>query len=179
MKNSRLSLFCLGASALLAFPAAAPAQQALPAPLQGGQPSDVPIAVQNLRWHMLDGGVNSLMFRSMDTLFTTRTVARSGPVWTLPRADRAMDFTYSFNGKSHAAHDFLERTYTNALLVMKDGRIVTEIYRNGSNERTRFMGWSMTKSVTSVLVGKALEEGRIKSIEAPGTENLPELKGTG
>ena len=39
------------------------------------------MALQVLRWSMLDSNVNALMFRSMDTLFTTRTVARSGPVW--------------------------------------------------------------------------------------------------
>lgn len=152
------------------------AQQALPPQLTSGAPSEVPVAVQTLRWHMLDGDVNSLMFRSMDTLFTTRTVARSGGIWALPRADHALDFNYSFQGKSYSAQQFLERSYTNALLVMKDGKIVTEIYRNNSNEHTRFMGWSMTKSVTSVLVGRALEEGWIKSLDDPITTYLPELK---
>jgi CubicO group peptidase (beta-lactamase class C family) len=42
---------------------------------------------------------------------------------------------------------------------MKDGKIVSEIYRNNSNERNRFIGWSMTKSITSVLVGCALADG--------------------
>ncbi len=159
-------------------PAATSAQQQLPAVLAGGQPSTVPTAVQILRWHMLDGDVNSLTFRSMDTLFPTRSVPRAGPVWQLPRADKAMDFTYDFDGKTHAANDFLERTYTNALLVIKDGRIVTEIYRNNSHERTRFIGWSMTKSVTSVLVGCAVADGHIKSVDDPVVRYLPELKGS-
>ncbi|MEL0211482.1 MAG: serine hydrolase domain-containing protein, partial [Novosphingobium sp.] len=73
----------------------------------------------------------------------------------------------------------MERTYTNALLIMKDGRIVTEIYRNGSNERTRFMGWSMTKSITSTLVGAALADGLITSLDDQIIKYLPELKGSG
>ena len=178
MKKSMRSWLVLGVAP---FALAVPvwAQQALPEPLKVGPPSEVPVAVQNLRWHMLDGDVNSLTFRSMDTLFTTRTVARSGDVWTLPRNDHAMNFTYQFNGQTHPATDVLERTYTNALLVMKDGKIVTEIYRNNSNERTRFMGWSMTKSLTSVLVGRAIEDGLVKSIDDPITTYLPELKGGG
>jgi len=163
------------AAGLACCGAVASAQQALPPQLASGAPSQVPVAVQTLRWHMLDGDVNALTFRSMDTLFTTRTVARSGGIWTLPRADHPLDFTYSFQGKSYSAQQFLERSYTNALLVMKDGKIVSEIYRNNSNERTRFMGWSMTKSVTSILVGRALEEGRIKSLDDPITTYLPEL----
>ncbi|MEO7691354.1 MAG: serine hydrolase [Sphingomonas sp.] len=169
-----------GLAAIAAFwSVGATAQQVLPAPLLQGTPSEVPVAVQILRWHMLDGDVNALTFRNMDTLFTTRSVARSGTVWQLPRNDRALDLTYTFQGKQYSAEDFLERTYTNALLVMKDGRIVSEIYRNNSNERTRFMGWSMTKSITSMLVGCALEEGRIKSLDDPITTYLPELSNGG
>ena len=170
---------CALAFGLAMSAAPASAQQELPPQLVSGAPSEVPVAIQTLRWHMLDNNVSSLAFRSMDTLFTTRTVARAGSVAVLPRADHALDFNYDFEGKSYSAQQFLERTYTNALLVMKDGKIVSEIYRNNSNDRTRFMGWSMTKSVTSVLVGRALEEGRIKSLDDPITKYLPELKGSG
>ena len=75
--------------------------------------------------------------------------------------------------------DVLERTYTNALLVMKDGSIVSEIYRNNSTAASRFIGWSMTKSLTSVMIGCALEEGRIASLDDPITKYLPELAGGG
>src|SRR5687768_5775614 len=155
------------------------AQQALPPPLQGGPPSDVPVAVQILRWHMLDNNVSALAFRSMDQMFTPRTVPRGGPVWNLPRSDRPLDFTYSWQGGSVPAEQFLERTYTNALLVLKDGRIVSEIYRNNSDARSRFIAWSMTKSLTSVLIGCAIAEGRIDSLDTPITRYVPELVGGG
>jgi CubicO group peptidase (beta-lactamase class C family) len=169
-------LFVLCA-ALLALPLQA--QQVLPEPLRIEPPSDVPVAVQMLRWQMLDNTVSSLMFRSMDRLFTTRTVARSGPVWTLPRNDRPLDFSYQWSGETLQADAFLERTYTNALLVMKDGRIVSEIYRNNSDANSRFMAWSMTKSITSVLIGCALAEGRIDSLDMAISDYLPELRGGG
>jgi hypothetical protein len=168
--------------ALLGFamaPVMGLAQQVLPAPLAGGSSSDVPVAVQILRWHMLDNDVSSLTFRSMDTLFTTRMVARSGPVWILPHDDHTLDVGYNWQGQHYTAQQFLERTYTNALLVMKDGRVVSEIYRNATNERSRFIGWSMTKSVTSVLIGCALAEGRIDSLDTPISRYLPELEGGG
>jgi CubicO group peptidase (beta-lactamase class C family) len=164
---------------LLLAPLSVGAQQALPPSLVGGPPSDVPVAVQILRWQMLDNNVSSLMFRSMDRLFTTRTVARGGPVWMLPRRDQPLDFTYAWQGQSRPAGALLERTYTNALLVIKDGRIVSETYRNNSNENSRFIGWSMTKSVTSVLIGCALAQGRIDSLDTPISRYLPELKGGG
>ncbi|MDT8399334.1 MAG: serine hydrolase [Pseudomonadales bacterium] len=154
------------------------AQQVLPPPLQD-QPSDVPVAVQILRWHMLDNDVSTLAFREMDKLFTTRKVSRSGPVWQLPHDDHALDFSYAWQGKTYRAEEFLERTYTNALLVMKDGRVISEIYRNNSRPDSRFIGWSMTKSVTSILIGCALEDGHLDALDTPVSDYIPELTGGG
>ncbi|MBB6254921.1 serine hydrolase domain-containing protein [Nitrospirillum iridis] len=141
--------------------------------------STVPPAVQDLRRKMNDADVNALTFRDMDQLFTTRTVARSGAIWPLPQSHHPLDFTYSFQGQRYTPEQFLDRTYTNALLVMKDGRVVTEIYRNNTTEQTRFMAWSMTKSITSILIGCALQERRIKSLDDRITQYLPELKDGG
>ncbi|AKH41948.1 hypothetical protein FHS61_002520 [Altererythrobacter atlanticus] len=182
MKTTRFLRSVLGSAAVLAAamaPASALAQVSLPPPLQADAPSDVPNAVQILRWSMLDENINSLTFRSMDELFTTRSVPRAGQTWQLERDDHPLDFTYEFAGKTYTPEEFLDRTYTNAMLVMKNGRIVYENYRNNSDERTRFMGWSMTKSFTSILVGIALGEGRIKSLDDPIEAYLPELKGGG
>jgi len=138
--------------------------------------SDVPQAVQTLRWHMLDAGINTLTFHSMDQIFTTRKVGRAGPVWDLPAATRPMDFTYSFAGETLPAEAVLDRAYTNALLILKNGRIVTEVYRNNTGADTHFMSWSMAKSFTSTLIGLALSEHRIKSLDDPIVTYLPELK---
>jgi CubicO group peptidase (beta-lactamase class C family) len=174
--TTRFGFFCT----LAMLVSGAKSQQALPPQLQAGAPaSDVPVAIQILRWHMLDSDVNALTFREMDQLFTTRTVSRSGPVWQLPREDRRLDFSYQWQGKTIQADEFLERTYTNALLIMKDGVIVSETYRNNSNPGSRFIGWSMTKSITSVLVGCALEDGYIDTLETPLSDYVPELEGGG
>src|ERR1700761_8352578 len=95
-------------------------------------PTDLPVppAVQDLRRHMLDAPINSLTFHSMDQLFETREVTRSGPVWALPRHDVALNFRYTAGGASHTPEEFLDRTYTNALLILKHGTVVYENYRN-------------------------------------------------
>lgn len=164
---------------MCALPALAADVQPLPPPLQGGAASEVPVAVQLARWHMLDTDTNSLMFRSMDRLFTTRTVPRAGVVWTLPRHDRPLSFSYEWQGQRHPAEQVLERTYGNALLVIKNGQIVSERYRNGSDAQSRFIAWSMTKSVTSVLIGCAMADGFIDSLDTPVSRYLPELRGGG
>src|SRR5688572_15094482 len=156
-----------------------PVQQELPPALRNGPPSGVPVALQLQRWHMLDSAVSARTFSSMDKLFDTRVVRRAGPVWGLPRAERTPDFSYVWQGQAYRADAFPARTHTNALLILKDGRIISELYRNGTDPRTRHIGWSMTKSITSVLVGCALAEGRIESLDVPINRYLPELAGGG
>ena len=173
----RRSRGVLAAVALLALAGATTVQAGpeLAPPLRTQQASDVPVTVQNLRWSMLDPAVNSLMFRSMDRLFTARAVPHAGVPWQLPRNDHALDFSYSFGGQTHSALDGMERTYTNALLVMKDGRIVYEAYLNNSDASSRFMGWSATKSLVSIMVGTAVQQGLIRSLDDPIERYLPEL----
>jgi len=139
--------------------------------------SAVSDTMQALRRAMLNPEVNTLTFRQMDTLFDTRTVGRAGPVWQLPAAHRALDFQYAHAGKTYAASEFAARTYTNALLIIKDGRIVHEYYANNMRDDTRHMGWSMTKSIVSLLIGIAFENGLIESLDDRIDKYLPELSG--
>ena len=107
----------------------AAALSAWASPVAVGTPSP---AIQQLRRHVLDANVNTLTFRSMDSIFDTRIVARSGPVWELPRRDATLDFSYEFDGKTHPASDILDGNFTNALLIMKHGQIVYEKYRSNT-----------------------------------------------
>jgi len=92
--------------------------------------SPVSGTMQTLRRAMLNPEVNTLTFRQMETLFDTRTVGRAGPVWQLPAAHHALNFKYVHAGTTYAASEFAGRTYTNALLIVKDGHIVHEHYAN-------------------------------------------------
>lgn len=141
-----------------------------------GPESEVPVAIQNARWAMLNGDINTITFRNMDQLFTIREVARSGNVSPLIKNEKPLNFDYQFNGQTYTSEAFLDRTYTNALLIMKEGKVVYENYRNNTRPDTHFMAWSMTKSLTSILVGIAFEQGLIKSLDDDITDYLPELK---
>ena len=140
--------------------------------------SHVPPAVQNLRRHMLDTPVSTLTFQHMDRIFDVRRVGRTGEVSALVRADAALP-DYHFNGVQYTPAQFMNRTFTNAFLVIRDGQIVHEQYRNNSDDRTRFVSFSMAKSITSILIGIAVDKGLIPSIDDPVTDYAPELKDTG
>ena len=139
---------------------------------------DVPPALQSVRRHMLDADVNALTFHNMDQIFDTRRVDNEGPVWNIASDPHEMGFTYTHAGQTHPASDVLERTFTNALLILKHGKLVTEIYRNKTDATTHFISFSMAKSITSTLIGLAVADGHIHSIEDPLTRYVPELKGS-
>jgi CubicO group peptidase (beta-lactamase class C family) len=123
--------------------------------------------------------VNVLLFRSMDRIFDTRTVTRAGPVWELQKRQAPLDFRYRSEGQEHFAEEFASRTFTNALVVLKDGVIVHEEYRNLADATTHFVSFSLAKSVVSMLVGLAVQDGHIRSLEDPISNYIPELKGSG
>ena len=139
---------------------------------------DVPPALQSVRRHMLDADVNALTFHNMDQIFDTRRVDNAGPVWKIDSDPHEMSFTYTHAGQTHQAGEVLERTFTNALLILKHGKLVTEIYRNKTDASTHFVSFSMAKSITSTLIGLAVADGHIHSIEDPVTQYVPELKGS-
>jgi hypothetical protein len=76
----------------------------------------------------------------------------------------------------YTAAEFADRTYTNALIIVKNGRIVTELYRNQTTDMSHFISFSMAKSITSLLIGIAVADGSIHSIDDMITAYVPELK---
>ncbi len=54
-----------------------------------------------------------------------------------------------------------------AIVIIHKGRLVAERYRDGFTPQTKQISWSMAKSFTSALVGRALKLGWIKSIDEP------------
>lgn len=76
-------------------------------------------------------------------------------------------------------YDFLALNRIAGLMILKDGKVVVEQYNLGITPETRWLSASMIKSLTSTLVGIAIEDGSIASVEDPVVRYLPELKGSG
>lgn len=140
--------------------------------------AEVSPAVREYRLHMFDPPVSTLANRSIELMFDTRAVAAGKNPRKLPVSPHALDFQYEASGVRYPASQFAERTFTDALLIMKDGRVVHEQYLNRTTERTRFMSYSMAKTFNSILTGIAIAEGRIKSVDDPVLKYMPELRGT-
>lgn len=118
-------------------------------------------------------------FRTMERVFPSRDIAANGPVWAFASDPRSLPQTYSYQGALRNVATFLEKTETTGLIVVHDGAVIHEEYRLGATETARFTSWSMAKSVLSALVGIALEEGHIGSLQDRIDHYVPELAGSG
>lgn len=177
MPFARIPLFRILAAALaLAAPAGPLAAQTAPAHVLPD--GTVPPALAAARTHMLEAPENMLTFHNMDQLFQTRVVARSGPIAALAHAGAALPDAV-IRGRRMSEDAWEDLTYTSAMLVMRDGRIVHESYRNNTDERTHYISFSMAKTFTAMLVGIAQSQGAIRSIDDPAALYVPELKGSG
>ena len=65
-----------------------------------------------------------------------------------------------------------------ARLVARDGVILYEHYQYGRTDADRFLSYSMAKTVTGMLIGIAVREGAIRSIDQRAADYVPELAGT-
>ena len=108
-------------------------------------------------------------YRHMADLFATRIIKRGQAVYPLPRAETPLAVSYQAKGKTVTTDEFMSRNNVTGLLLIKDGKIVLERYGSGNTEETKWPSWSIAKSVTSTLVGAALKDGCIGSIDDPVT----------
>jgi CubicO group peptidase (beta-lactamase class C family) len=89
------------------------------------------------------------------------------PVALDPRLDAAVDRAFSAAGPDG------ESLGTRSVVVLHDGRLVAERYAEGLDADTRQLGWSMTKSVTSTMVGRLVRQDELDLADA---ELLPQWR---
>ena len=133
------------------------------------------------RQSFFNGVGGAVRFRNLEPLFNTVIIKTGGKTWDLPydKNQTLDELSFQHADKEYSLDEFLVSNRTNALLVLKNGKIVTELYRNGSNENDLFMSFSTGKSFTSTLIGMAVEDGYINSIDDQLMKYLPKLKGSG
>jgi CubicO group peptidase (beta-lactamase class C family) len=73
---------------------------------------------------------------------------------------------------------YMAEQRTAGLVIVQDGKIVAEHYGLGFDAAGRWTSFSVAKSVTSTLVGAAIQDGSIKSLEDKVSAYIPDLKGS-
>ncbi|GAB4296081.1 MAG: serine hydrolase [Ignavibacteriaceae bacterium] len=80
--------------------------------------------------------------------------------------------------KENELENFMREQKVAGLLILQDGKILLERYSSGHSESNLWSSLSVAKSVTSTLVGVAIKDGYINSVEDYVTDYIPDLKGS-
>jgi CubicO group peptidase (beta-lactamase class C family) len=115
-------------------------------------------------------------FSHFDEIYPTRLVKRAAMPSMYKRTP--VDFRYRFQEKQSSLSEYLSRNPVTGLLIAKDDHILFEHYQYGRTDHNRLISQSMVKSIMGMLIGIAVSEGAIKSIEDPAQTYVPGLKGS-
>lgn len=117
-------------------------------------------------------------FLHWDRIFATRSVPRGNRVQVLPMAPKTLDVRFTDQGRDCDVDDLMRDEHLSGLLVLHRGRVLLERYALGLTRAHRWQSSSMVKSIASTLVGAALHDGSIASLDDPLTRYLPDFQGT-
>src|SRR5215510_2565462 len=113
-----------------------------------------------------------------DTLFPARTITAPKQSVALARAASEPVIRYGFAGLELTLDDYLNRQPVTGLLIAKDNTILVERYQYGRTDTDRLTSFSMAKTVVGLLIGIAVKEGAIRSIDDLAETYVPGLKDT-
>jgi len=87
--------------------------------------------------------------------------------------------TFAFGGLERSTAGFLAETDTQGLLVLRDGRVVHEVYGPFASASAPWPCWSVTKTFVGALIGIAIERGLIAGLHVAVSDLAPRLAGSG
>ncbi|MDE5549601.1 MAG: beta-lactamase family protein [Clostridia bacterium] len=111
-------------------------------------------------------------------VFPERIIQKSEQPYTYTKnINFALDsLTVNYSKKQKTLSEFIKSTDTTSFIIVKNDQIIYEQYANGYDENSINTSFSMAKSVVSLLIGKAIENGNIKSVNEPISNYITEFE---
>ncbi|MEM9305156.1 MAG: serine hydrolase domain-containing protein [Pseudomonadota bacterium] len=175
---------------VMAAGCATQARQARQAPPAAATLTGEQATVRELQQKALAGDATGLLFWSqserrvafkrMADLGSSRSIRAAGSPY--PLVDRPKDLSsvrYQIDGRTYTLADFFAMPAQIGFIVVQDGNVLLERYAQGNDRDSVWISFSVTKSVTSLLIGAAINDGFIESVDEPVSYYLPRLRGTG
>jgi len=117
-------------------------------------------------------------FSHQDQLLESRRVRRADQPRHLNRAAVEPPISYRYERQDLTLDDYMRRNPATGLLIAQGDTIITERYQYARNDSHRFTSASMAKTVTAMLVGIAIAEGKIRAVDDTAGVYVPALAGT-
>ena len=115
-------------------------------------------------------------FKNIRELLPTRIINKSDyPLSLSYELDDFSDISYRYKNNTYTIQDYINKFKVGGLIILRNGKILHEEYNFGNNQESRWISFSVTKSVTSMLLGAAIKDGFIKNVEEPVVTYLPHL----
>lgn len=115
-------------------------------------------------------------FRNMSRIYGGDVVHHGTSVLPLPRNARQLEVRYQdASGHPVDAGKFMRDNRVAGLIVLSHGRVMLERYALGQTRHDQWVSFSVAKSVTSTLLGAAIRDGAISSLDDPVSRYIPEL----
>lgn len=80
----------------------------------------------------------------------------------IPRGEETLPAEVQYQKTPMTWQEFLDATYTNAFLIIRNGVLTHEWYREGFSAEQRLPSYSVAKTMTSIMIGQLIEAGKIK-----------------
>jgi CubicO group peptidase (beta-lactamase class C family) len=154
------------------------AKEVYPGPIDVNKMDPARRAVDPYSFYVLP--YNLYYFHHIDKLNVRQDwIRRSGPVFALRELSAPFSASYIYANQQHTLDEYFVRNYVVGFVVLHDNQVLLERYFHGADRESRFLSNSVSKSFTSVLVGAAIAEGKIKSVDDPVVKYLPWLRDSG
>ena len=117
-------------------------------------------------------------YQNVDHLLSTNNIASGKKKYHLVKALTDFSgFSFRYNDTIRTLNDFIKQTNVVGIIVIRNDSILFEQYNQDIRPETKWINFSVAKSVTSLLYGAALKDGYIKSLDENVSQFIPELKG--
>ncbi len=118
-------------------------------------------------------------FRNMDRVNPVRRIEVGDDPFPLPEKPRDLDgVLIDHHEMSVTLDEYFREHSTAGMLVIQNGEILYERYGLGNTAESRWVSFSVAKSVVAMLIGAAIQDGYIESADEKVTRYLPKLLGS-
>ena len=141
---------------------------------------DIKAAATRINAYLNDQTNAAENFRHSDRFLWSNPLPQSDDAFHFPESKIDLGkVEYGHQNKIRHLDEFLSRSKSTGILVIKDGEIRYEKYFQGYDKESRATSFSVAKSFTSALIGFAVEDGLIDSVDDPVVKYLPAFKDSG
>ncbi|AWL97874.1 serine hydrolase [Bradyrhizobium ottawaense] len=116
--------------------------------------------------------------RSREKIDPVRGISRGPHVYVLPTALHQISPRWTWRGQDLDVDRHIKAERVSGVIVLKNRQVLLERYGLGRTAKDRWTSYSVGKSVTSILIGAAIQDGYINGMDAPLIDYIHELKGS-